>query len=76
MKILTLHVDYIKFRPIKKALKDAGIANIDVQHSPVDDIPKLANVVFTQESLVERARKSASSDATIIAIKNFLDQNL
>jgi len=59
---------------LKKALKDAGITNIDVQHSPVDDIPKSANVVFTQESLVERARKSASSDATIIAIKNFLDR--
>ena len=60
---------------LKKALKDAGITNIDVQHSPVDDIPKSANVVFTQESLVERARKSASSDATIIAIKNFLDRS-
>ena len=60
---------------LKKALKDAGITNIDVQHSPVDNIPKLANVVFTQESLVERARKSASSDTTIIAIKNFLDRS-
>ena len=60
---------------LKKALKDAGVTNIDVQHSPVDNIPKSANVVFTQESLVERARKSASSDATIIAIKNFLDRS-
>lgn len=59
---------------LKKALKDAGITNIDVQHSPVDDIPKAANVVFTQESLVARAEKSASSDATIITVKNFLDR--
>jgi PTS system mannitol-specific IIC component len=59
---------------LKKALKDAGITNITVQHSPVDDIPKSANVVFTQENLVERARKSASSDATIITVKNFLDR--
>lgn len=59
---------------LKKALKDAGITNITVQHSPVDEIPKSANVVFTQESLVERAIKSASSDATIITVKNFLDR--
>ena len=59
---------------LKKALKDAGITNIDVQHSPVDHIPKSANVVFTQENLVERARKSASSDATIVTVKNFLDR--
>lgn len=60
---------------LKKALKDAGITNIDVQHSPVDAVPKSANVVFTQENLVERARKSASSDATIITVKNFLDRS-
>lgn len=59
---------------LKKALKDAGITSITVQHSPVDEIPKSANVVFTQESLVERARKSASTDATIITVKNFLDR--
>ncbi|WP_160687297.1 PTS mannitol transporter subunit IICB [Clostridium sp. C2-6-12] len=59
---------------LKKALKDAGITNIAVEHSPVDEIPKSANVVFTQESLVERAIKSASSDATIITVKNFLDR--
>lgn len=60
---------------LKKALKDAGITDIDVKHSPVDDIPKDANVVFTQENLVERARKSASSDARIITVKNFLDRS-
>lgn len=47
---------------------------LDVQHSPVDHIPKTANVIFTQESLVERAKKSAPSDATIIPVKNFLDR--
>lgn len=60
---------------LKKALKDAGIINIEVQHSPVDAVPKSANVVFTQENLVARARKSASSDATIITVKNFLDRS-
>ncbi|MHC1685695.1 MAG: PTS mannitol transporter subunit IICB [Clostridiaceae bacterium] len=60
---------------LKKALKDAGITDIDVKHSPVDDIPKDANVVFTQENLVERAKKSASSDARIITVKNFLDRS-
>jgi len=59
---------------LKKALKDAGIDGVDVKHSPVDSIPSDADVVFTQESLVERAKKSAKTD-TIIPVKNFLDRS-
>jgi len=59
---------------LKKALKDAGIVGVDVKHSPVDNIPAEADVVFTQESLVERAKKSAKTD-TIIPVKNFLDRS-
>ena len=58
---------------LKKALKDAGISGIDVKHTPVDSIPADADVVFTQENLAERARKSAKTD-TIITVKNFLDR--
>lgn len=59
---------------LRKALKDASIADIMVKHSSVDSIPSGADVVFTQENLLERARKSSES-SRIIAIKNFLDRS-
>jgi PTS system mannitol-specific IIC component len=59
---------------LRKALKDAGIEGIAVKHSSVDSIPGDADVVFTQENLVERAKKSASSKVNIITISNFLDR--
>lgn len=59
---------------LRKALKDASISGIDVKHSSVDSIPAGADVVFTQENLVERAKKSAES-SRIITIKNFLDRS-
>lgn len=59
---------------LKKALKDAGINDVAVKHSSVDSIPQDADVVFTQENLVERARKSANT-ANIITVKNFLDRS-
>ncbi|MCD2349030.1 PTS mannitol transporter subunit IICB [Clostridium guangxiense] len=58
---------------LRKALKDAGILDITVKHSSVDSIPSDADVVFTQENLVERAKKS-SATSQIITIKNFLDR--
>jgi PTS system mannitol-specific IIC component len=58
---------------LKKALKDAGINDVTVKHSSVDSIPQEADVVFTQENLVERARSSAKT-ANIITVKNFLDR--
>lgn len=57
---------------LKKKLKDAGITEIDVKHSPVNEIPQTAEVVFTQKSLEERAR-SVVPHATIITVNNFLD---
>lgn len=60
---------------LKKALKDAGINDIAVKHSSVDSIPQEANVIFTQENLVERARSSANKNANIITVKNFLDRS-
>lgn len=57
---------------LKKKLKDAGITEIDVKHAPVNEIPKTAEVVFTQESLVQRAA-NVVPDAQIIPVNNFLD---
>ncbi|KYH28865.1 MULTISPECIES: PTS mannitol transporter subunit IICB [Clostridium] len=59
---------------LRKALKDANITNIEVKHSSVDSIPAGADIVFTQENLSERAKKSAP-DAEIITVKNFLDRS-
>jgi len=59
---------------LRKALKDAGINDITVKHSPVDSVPAGADVVFTQENLYERAKKSAP-DSEIITVKNFLDRS-
>lgn len=58
---------------LRKALKDAGINDITVKHSPVDSVPSEVDVVFTQENLYERAKKSAPN-AHIITVKNFLDR--
>jgi PTS system mannitol-specific IIC component len=59
---------------LRKALKDAGISDITVKHSPVDSVPSEADVVFTQENLYERAQKSAPN-SNIITVKNFLDRS-
>lgn len=59
---------------LKKKFKDAGL-NIAVTHSAVSEIPKDAEVVFTQESLVARVSQVVPN-AKIIAIKNFLDNNI
>lgn len=56
---------------LKKKIKEAGLS-IPVKHSPVSSIPKEADVVFTQENLVARAKDSAPH-ARIIIVKNFLD---
>lgn len=56
---------------LKKKLKDAGI-DITVKHSAVSEIPRDAQVVFTQESLAARALQSVPN-AKIVTIKNFLD---
>lgn len=57
---------------LKKKLKEAGLA-IEVRHAAVNQIPKEASVVFTQESLADRAAQVAPQ-AEIITIKNFLDK--
>lgn len=56
---------------LKKKLKEAGI-DIKVNHAPVSEIPQDAEVVFTQESLAERARRVVPN-AQVIPVDNFLD---
>lgn len=56
---------------LKKKLKEAGL-QIEVRHSAVNQLPKDADIIFTQESLADRAAQVAP-DAEIVTIKNFLD---
>ncbi|HEX7767641.1 MAG TPA: PTS mannitol transporter subunit IICB [Nitrospira sp.] len=56
---------------LKKKLKEAGL-DIKVNHAPISEIPQDAEVVFTQESLAERARRVVPN-AQVISVGNFLD---
>lgn len=58
---------------LKKKLKDAGY-DIEVKHYAVSEIPKNAEIIFTQESLAVRASQVVPN-AQIITIKNFLDNS-
>ena len=56
---------------LKKRVKDAGLA-VKVIHSPVNEIPRDADVVVAHEGLAARAR-SAAPQAVVLAFKNFLN---
>jgi mannitol-specific phosphotransferase system IIBC component len=56
---------------LKKRVKDAGL-EIQVIHSPVNQIPPNADVVLAHEGLAERARKAAPT-AVVLPFKNFLN---
>ena len=68
MKILTLHVDYIKFRPIKKALKDAG--EVDKTQKEVKD----CLVVLTSVEKNDEANKEAIVKRLIHEINDIASQ--
>jgi mannitol-specific phosphotransferase system IIBC component len=56
---------------LKKRVKDAGLP-VKVIHSPVNEIPRDADVVLAHEGLAARAR-SAAPQAVVLAFKNFLN---
>jgi PTS system mannitol-specific IIC component len=56
---------------LKKRVKDAGL-DIKVIHSPVNEIPRDADVVVAHEGLAARAR-SAAPQAVVLSFKNFLN---
>ncbi len=56
---------------LKKKLKEAGLGQIEVVHSPVSSIPADAEVVVTHNELGERAAHS-NPDARLVLITNFL----
>lgn len=56
---------------LKKRVKDAGL-DIQVTHSPVNEIPANADVVLAHQGLAERARKVAPN-AVVLPFTNFLN---
>jgi mannitol PTS system EIICBA or EIICB component len=56
---------------LKKRVKDAGL-DVQVIHSPVNQIPANADVVLAHQGLAERARKAAPN-AVVLAFTNFLN---
>lgn len=56
---------------LKKKLKEAGLTQIEVVHSPVSSIPADAQVVVTHNELGERAAHS-NPNARLVLITNFL----
>ena len=56
---------------LKKKITQAGLADIEVSHTPVSSIPADVNIVVTHEELGERAAHS-NPNAKLILITNFL----
>ena len=56
---------------LKKRVKDAGL-DVQVIHSPVNEIPANADVVLAHQGLAERARKAAPQ-AVVLPFTNFLN---
>jgi mannitol-specific phosphotransferase system IIBC component len=56
---------------LKKRVKDAGLS-VKVIHSPVNQIPRDADVVLAHEGLAARARAAAPT-AVVLAFKSFLN---
>lgn len=57
---------------LKKKLAQAGKTGIEVVHSPVNQIPKDADIILTAMGLVESARKIASPEARVYGVQDFI----
>ena len=57
---------------LKKRVKDLGRGDINVIHSPVNQIPANTDIVIAHEGLAERARKAAPA-AVVLSFRNFLN---
>ncbi len=57
---------------LRKKFKDAGIGEITVINTAINDIPNDADIVITHKSLTERAKAKAPT-AEHISIDNFLN---
>jgi len=58
---------------LKKRVKSAGL-NVEVIHSPVNQIPANTDVVVAHEGLAARAR-AAAPNAVVLTFRNFLNNS-
>ncbi|HWR45105.1 PTS mannitol transporter subunit IICB [Sporomusa sp.] len=58
---------------LKKKLAQAGKKDIEVIHSPVNQIPQDADIVLTAMGLVESARKIASPGTRVYGVQDFIN---
>ncbi|QDR82558.1 PTS mannitol transporter subunit IICB [Sporomusa termitida] len=58
---------------LKKKLAQAGKKEIEVVHSPVNQIPQDADIVLTAAGLVESARKVAAPGTRVYGVQDFIN---
>ncbi len=58
---------------LKRLIKAAGLSNISVVHSPVDDVPQDAQIVVTQVNLKARVERAAAPNAQIVTVTNLVN---
>lgn len=58
---------------LKKKLAQAGKKGIEVVHSPVNQIPRDADIVLTAAGLVESARKVAAPGTRVYGVQDFIN---
>jgi PTS system mannitol-specific IIC component len=57
---------------LRKKIKEAGLVDIEVTHSPVSEVPKDADVIVCHKELMQRA-KDACPGAKLVPITDFLN---
>jgi len=72
MKLLTLHVDYIKFKPIKKALKSAEITEEEKKEKEVKEALVVMTAVEKSDSDSRQYVKEIKDIASQVKAKNIV----
>ena len=58
---------------LKRLIKAAGLTNVTVVHSPVDEVPQDAQIVVTQVNLEERVKRAAAPGTQVVSVTNLVN---
>jgi len=74
MKILTLHCDYIKFKPLQKALKNFELEKVELKEKKVDECLVVLTAVEAQDSISSAGElvKNIKDIASQVRTKNIV----
>ena len=74
MKILTLHCDYIKFKPLQKALKNFELEKVELKEKKVDECLVVLTAVEAQDSISSTGElvKNIKDIASQVRTKNIV----